>query len=293
MAAVPSDNIPKNLQVMRSNTGTLVIPNRVGHRRILREIFIDGSFSTTKEIELKIGNVTMLSFQSGTWFVLFNRAERRFDNRGALGQLYSIIPDAPRFTAAEDEDITITSNPPVDWITVNYEDVTEGDVKDKTVDGGSQGKRHIYIMRLTHSQPLPATGRYLLDFVDLPPGLSFFTDTKTIAPNQRFTLYMLTTHNAPHTAGKAHTLHLFKDKVEMFTSETNQGLRIDPATEPFDVPEYLYVRTFFGPEGGFVFEPNSRIEAYIDYEKAGSGDLPAKHVQLYLIGVREFIEGAR
>jgi hypothetical protein len=293
MAAVPSDNIPKNLQVMRSNTGTLVIPNRVGHRRILRDIFIDDSFSNTKEIEVKIGNVTMLSAQIGSWFIFFHRAEQRVENRGTLGNLYDIIPNAPRFTAAEDEDITITSNPPVGWITVNYEDVTEGDVKDKTVDGGSQGKRHIYIMRLTHSQPLPATGRYLLDFVDLPPGLSFFTDTKTIAPNQRFTLYMVAINNAPHTAGKAHTLHLFKDKVEMFTSETNQGLLIDPSTVPFDLPEYISLRSFFGPEGGFVFEPNSRIEAYIDYTKTGTGDLPAKHVQLHLIGVREILEGAR
>jgi hypothetical protein len=293
MAAVPSDNIPKNLQVMRSNTGTLVIPNRVGHRRILREIFLDSVNWPPRDVEIKIGNVTMLSCRSNLLFTVFGITGNRFMNRGALGRLYDIIPNAPRFTAAEDEDITITTNPPIDWITVNYEDVTEGDVKDKTVDGGSQGKRHIYIMRLTHSQPLPATGRYLLDFVDLPPGLSFFTDTKTIAPNQRFTLYMLAVDAQTHSAGKVHTLHLFKDKVEMFTSETNQGLRIEPNEDPLDLPWYIDEGHFFGPDGGFVFEPNSRIEAYIDYTKTGSGDFPAKRAQLHLIGVREILEGAR
>lgn len=227
-------NIPPGLQRRGTTTATLIIPSRTNHRRTLEDIYIKDGVSGF--VDISIGNVTFNRIYDNLAQALFIAGlNKKYENRGFLWYLKQKIPDMPLPTATEDEAITIARDSTPDHMDAYFADQEGGDVTDRTIPGGSLSTKKLLIINLNNAAAITASGTYFFDELDLPTGLSPFvegTDLTTggrrIAPNYNVTLYGVAADVPKNVASKTTRIHIFQDTIELFASENQEGLLVDP-----------------------------------------------------------------
>jgi len=291
--ALPS-NKPPSLQRRGTTTSTLIIPSRTGHRRTLIDYFVkaaSGSYS-----DISIGNVMWNRiYDNLTQATLVGDVTERYENKGLLRYLASIIPDFPFPTAAHDEDIVIARAAAPTRIDAYFRDTTEGDVVSHTVAGGSMATRHLLIINLTNASAISATGTYYFDQLDMPSGLTPFSEgtdivagARRMAPNQRFTCYAIAGDFPKAGSSKTTRVHLLEEQIELFTSENGEGLLADP-DQGNELAFDLKAPSLFRLPEPYIFEPNKLYSFKAEASYDGTNALAAGSQKLILIGIREWI----
>lgn len=289
MAAAPppvSAWKPPYLQRVSSTTGTLVIPSRVGQRRILLDYFVRAT--TSGYAEIRIGNATLARiYDNLTQAKLVGDLTYRYEKLGFLWWLSTRFPDLPQFNASQDEDIIITRSG-ASRIDAYFAVVEAGDVTSRNLPGGSQGSVHTFVLNLTNPSAITASGRYRLDGVDMPEGLTVFSDGTRMAPNIRFVVHAIAMESPKFGATKATRLHIFDEFVELFTSENNEGLLVD-VDAGNELSFSLTPPKFFIIDPPYEFTPNRLLSFLVDVTHDGTNNIPAGALKLMLIGRREFV----
>lgn len=290
MAAAPPAQpsyLPPTLQRLSSATATLTIPNLVGHRRRLWDVFVEAASSSY--VDIAVGNVTMLRiYDNLPQATLIGDLTQRHERYGFLWMLSRLIPDFPIINASQDEPIVIKRADAPVRMHAYWEDIEGGDVTSRTLPGGSLSSRHPFILNLSNPTAISASGRYDLTRLDMPDGLTVFSDGTRMAPNIRFTVHAIA-GNFPKAGGsKATRLHIMDERIELFTSENKEGLFIDP-DEGSEIEFSLRPLRAFVLEPPYVFNPNRLLTFTIEATYDGTNALPAGSQQLFLIGIREFL----
>jgi hypothetical protein len=292
--AVPPTNKPANLQRRSSTAATLTIPSRTGHRRILRDFFVKASASGYCDVA--VGNVTLFRlYDNLSQAVLVSSLDKKFRDLGFLRFMAQFIPDFPFPNASEDEDISIVRSASPTQIDAYFEDVTEGDVRTKTVVGGSMSLRHFMPVYLENSGDIKASGEFNFDYLDMPAGLNPFiegseivTASRRIPSGQRYVVYAIAGDFPKNYSSKVTRVYIRDEQIMLFTSENAEGLVADP-----DLGNELSLslsppKIFLLPTP-YTFEPN-RIFTFKGYASHdGTHDLSANTQKLILLGVREYI----
>jgi len=295
VAALPS-NRPPWLQRRGTTTATLTIPARTGHRRILRDVFVQGGAAGTY-IQIQVGNVVLQRiYPNLTQAVLVQTLAGKVGIRGFLWYLATLIPDFPYPNASEDEDLVITHSGSPTRMDAYFEDVTEGDVRSKTVPGGSLASRHFIVINLSNAVALSATGPFGFASLDMPAGLTPFTgdttiatDARRLAAGQRVTAYLLAgDFPSPGGTSRVTRVHIFDEQIEMWTSENNEGLFVDASVAnelAFDLDP---LEGFILPQP-WILEPNRLYTFRGDYTDDGVNHGAINSQRLFLVGIREFL----
>ncbi|MEM3152739.1 MAG: hypothetical protein QXW26_04700 [Candidatus Nitrosocaldus sp.] len=287
VAALPPA-LPSDLQFSSSSsTTTHTIAKRTGHRRTLLDVFVNATSSGF--FDIKVGNATLLRIYDNLAQAKFLAGlDYKHEEYGFLWYLSKIIPDFPFFTAAQDEDIVITRNASASLISAYWKDQVEGDVTARNLAGGSQGNKHLFIMNVSNSTPITTSESYLFDRFDMPSGLSIMTDTKRVSANNRFTVYALAANVPKSGSSKTTRVHIFDEQIELFTSENNEGLLVDPDVNNMLEFSLSPIKLFKLPTP-YIIQPNRLLIMKGDALHDGTNNLPAGSQQLFLIGVREFV----
>lgn len=259
------------------------------HRRTLTDFFVKDGVSGFSDI--KVGNVTLLRIWDNlVQAVLVKGLETRMQKHGFLWYLSQIIPEFPFPTATEDEIISITRDTAADRIDLYYKDQEGGDISNKEVLGGSQAPKQLFVLNMTHLAAITAAGKQVFDKVDLPSGLSFFTDGTRLSANKRFTLYAIAGDFVKNIDTKATNVHIFDERIELFTSEDNTGLVVDDDDESELAFSLAPLKAFVLPTP-YIFEPNRLMTLNMDIVRPGANNLTAESQKLFLIGTVETVGG--
>lgn len=287
VAALPPD-LPADLQFSSSSSSTThTIQKRTGHRRTLLDVFVKAASSSF--FDIKVGNATLLRvFDNLAQAKFVSDMNYKYEELGFLWYLSRIIPDFPFFTAAQDEDIVITRNASAQLISSFWRDQVEGDVTSRNLPGGSQGNKHLFILNMSNSSPVSSSGKYAIDRFDMPDGLSIFTDTKRISANNRFTVYVVAANVPKSGSSKTTRIHIFDEQIELFTSENNEGLLVDPDVNNSLEFSLSPLKVFKLPTP-YIIQPNRLVTVFGEAVHDGTNNLAAGSQQLFLIGIREFI----
>lgn len=278
---------PAWLQRVGSTTATLTIPNRVGHRRTLYDVFVQATASGY--VDIRVGNVTMLRVYDNLVQAKFvSDLTYKHEKYGFLWFLSTIIPNFPFLTASQDEPIVITRDTAPTRMDAYFADTDTGDVVSRTLPGGSLSTVHPFVLNLSNKDAITSSGKKPLDRLDMPEGLTIFSDGTRMAPNIRFTCYAIAGNFPKNGNSKVTRVHIFDEMIELFTSENNEGLLVDPDVAN-ELTFSLSPLKLFRIEPPYVFEPNRLITFTIDVSHDGTNNLAAGSQQLFLIGVREFL----
>lgn len=296
MSAPEPTNKPTSLQRRHTTTATLTIPSRTGHRRTMYDYFVKAGSSDFSDIS--IGNVKWNRIYDNLIdAILVTDLSKKTGRNGFLWYLSTIIPNFPFPTIAEDEDLVIARNSGPTTMDTYFKDDTTGDVKSYSVPGGSRALAQFMVINLNNSAAISATGTNFLDTLDMPTGLSPFSEGtditaggRRISPNQKFTIYAIAGEFVKTAGGsKATNLHIKEDQIELFTSENDEGLQIDPDNGS-DVSFKLDgLHAFILPEP-YVMQPNKLYTFQID-STHGTDNLAVNSQKLFLIGIREITTG--
>jgi len=287
--AVQPPDIPRKYQYTSQAGGTTVtIPSRTGHRRWLHDYFVkDGASGFT---DLKVGNATLLRvYDNLAQAVLIAGLSHRRDSRGFLGTLEALIKEFPVFNAGQDEAIVLTRDSNADFSIAHWEDQDQGEITKRDLPGGSQGKKHLFILNLNNGAAIAATGTTNINNQDMPTGLSMFTDGSRMSANNRFTLYCVAGNFPKNMASESTRVHIFDEQIELFTSETNAGLLVDPDSESqlsFNIGPGAQM---FWLDEPYVFQPNRNLAFKLDATYDGANALAINTQKLFLIGIREML----
>src|SRR6266849_2005016 len=290
MAAVnsPMDLPPKLQRQGVASAATLTIARRTGHRRILHDIFVHNSSSGYAEIQ--VGNARMIRiYHNLAQAILLTDVTKRNANKGLMGYLADNIKDFPLFNGAQDEDVVITTSGSVTHLDAYFEDQQSGDVVKQDNPGGSKGKKLLFILNVSNAATMSTTIAGLeLTSLDMPTGVTLFTDGKRISANNKFTIYAVAA-NVPITATSGVTrVHIWDEFTELFTSENNEGLFSDPNGKSELLFSLNPVNCFWLDEP-YVFMPNKVMSIKVDYTDDGAHHPAANTQQVFLIGIREYV----
>lgn len=286
VAQQPAD-LPRGIQFTRALAATtLTIPNRTGHRRTLEDYWVKDGASGYNDV--KVGNSTLLRIYDNLAIaVMVAGPSKRFGQAGFFRFLADKIKDFPKFNAAQDESIVFTRDSTFDLALAHWSDQDSGDVTSRDKPGGSMARKHLFILNLNNGSAVGATGSYNIDNPDMPTGLSLFAGTTNrMAASNKFTLYAIAAYVPVATASKTTAIHIFDEQIELFTSETNQGLYVDPTVDSqlaFD----MSLPTMFWLDEPYVFNPNRLLAFKADATYDGANPLTANSQKLFLIGIRE------
>ncbi|MEM1944059.1 MAG: hypothetical protein QXE52_08265 [Candidatus Caldarchaeum sp.] len=287
-AAAPAYR-PPWLQRIGSTTSTLRIENLVNHRRYLHDVFVNATASGY--VDISVGNTTWLRiYHNLAQAKLMGDLEYRAGEYGFLWWLAHRIPDFPRINASQDEDIIITASATPTRMDAYFEDVEVGDVTSRTLPGGSQSSRHLFILNMSNSAAVTASGRYRIDRLDMPTGATIFSDGTRMAANIRFTCYMIAGNFPKAGSSKTTRVHIVDEFTELFTSENREGLHVDPDNGNELAFNLSPPKTFWLPQP-YVFEPNHLLVFEGEASHDGVNNLAAGSQQLFLVGIREFLAG--
>lgn len=284
---------PQNQQRRGTTTSILTIARLQGHRRSLIDFFVRAAASSSSEV--RVGNVVIARiFDNLAQAVLVGNLGQRFRDWGLIAWLKQLIPEFPMPTATQDEDIIITRAAAPTRIDAYFEDTETGDVLSKAVLGGSQATKQFFILNMSNQAAIVADGQTLLgvgDF-DMPPGLTVFgggNETR-IAPNQKFTIYAIAANVPVNVASTAKRIHIFDERIELFTSENNEGLLTEIGVDN-ELQFSLNPLRAFLLRTPYEFNANRLLTARIEVDHDGANNLAVNTQQLFLIGTREFIGG--
>lgn len=266
----------------------MTIASRTGHRRILHDYWVKDGASGF--VEIKIGNNTVIRIYDNLAQAQFVAGpSKNFMGMGFLGTLEKNIPNCPVFNAAQDESIIFTRDSAFDALLAHFEDQDSGDVTARGQPGGSQSSKQLFMLNMSNAAAIAATGTVQLTRQDMPPGVTLFTDTTRMAANNRFTCYAVAANVPVNVASKTTRVHIFDEFTELFTSETNQGLLVDPTIDSELQWNTAGLVMKWMPEP-YVFEPNKILTFKIDATYDGANALAAGSQQVFLIGVREYLK---
>jgi hypothetical protein len=248
--------------------------------------------------DISVGNVTLLRiYDNLTQAVLIASLTERFNGMGFMSYLASKIPDFPFLTAAQDEAITIARNAAPTRIDAVFKDQTDGDVTGRELPGGSLGKKQLLIINLNNGSAITASGDYFFDTLDLPTGLSPFTEGtdivaggRRVAPGQKLMLYGVAGDFPKNVASKTTRVHINDEKIELFTSENQEGLFVDPDNGnvlAFD----LSPLTMFWLKTPYEMRPNDLFTFKGTASHDGANNIAANTQKLFLICMREITGG--
>lgn len=280
---------PSDHQRQGTTTSTLTIAKLTNHRRILLDAFVDAGASSS--IDIKVGNVTIARiFDNLAQAILISDLNHRFQKFGFLWYLSQIIPEFPFPNASQDEDITITRAAAPMRMDAYFQDIEGVDVGAKGLVGGSQAVKQLFILNLSNQAAITADGTTDLDAksFDMPTGLSVFGDGTRIASNQKFTIYVIAANVPINVGSKATRIHLFDERIELFTSGNNEGLFVDP-TIANELEFDLTPLKAFVLRTPYEFMPNRLMRPRIEVDHDGTNNLAVNTQQLFLIGTREFL----
>lgn len=281
-------NIPAGLQRRGTTTATLVIPSRTNHRRTLEDIYVKDGVSGF--VDISIGNVTFNRIYDNLAQALFLAGlDKKYENRGFLWYLKQKIPDMPLPTATEDEAITIARDSTPDHMDAYFADQEGGEVTDRTVPGGSLSTKKLLIINLENSADVTATGSFFFDTLDLPTGLSPFvegTDLTTggrrVATNTKLTLYGVAADVPKNGASKVTRVHISQDTIELFASENQEGLLVDPDLDS-ELKFSLNPLNVFWLDVPLVMKKDSLYTFKGDFTKVAADNGTKNTLKLFLI----------
>lgn len=297
----PPSNKPADLQRRGTTASPLIIPARNGHRRILKDVFVQESTGGGR-IDISVGNTTKLRIRTNlAQAIMVQALSGKTGMHGFLWALAQLIPDFPFPNASEDEDITITytvvGGSALTRIDAYFQDVTEGDVQSRNLPGGSLSTIDFMVLNMYNNDAITATGEFEFDKLDIPTGATPFTTSsqvvaggRRISTNQKFTIYAIAADvPSPGAGDKTERVHIFDEFIELFTSENNEGLFVDPevANElafDLDPMEWFVLPT------PYEMQPNRIFTFKGDYTRAAV-DAAAESQKLFFIGIREFLGG--
>jgi len=279
---------PPELQIRTTTTATLIIPKRVGHRHILKDIFQSG-LAAGEYIDVKIGARTMFRIPGELSTIHFIRNhDYKTHLGGALRYIATAIPDFPFPNAAEDEDLVLQASATPTLLTAIYEDVTIGELKSKTVLGGSLAKKQFFIHWMTYDTAIGATGTYSFNKAVMPTGLDGFIDKYVTPANQLFTCYIIAADVPKSGESEVRRIHIWDEFTELFTTETGEGIPVELDTGNLLEFDTQKPNAFILPKP-YEFQPQRTLRFQMDAYFDGTNSLPANSQKLFLIGIREFL----
>jgi hypothetical protein len=291
------------MQRRGTTVSPLIIPSRIGHRRTLKDIFIKES-TGGGQIDISVGNTTKLRIRANLAQAILLQAQNgKMGRLGFMGVLATMIPEFPFPTATQDEDITITYTAvgasALTRIDAYFEDITEGDLTTRSLPGGSESKIDFMVLNMYNNALIDGTETYFFDNLDVPIGASPFsegsdlvTGGRRMSAGEQFTLYALAA-DVPSPGGTSRTTrtHIFDEFIELFTSENNEGLFVDP-TVVNELAFDLDPAEYFSLPTPYVFASNRLFNFKGDFTHDGANDAAAESQKIFLIGIRERIGGA-
>lgn len=298
---IQPSNKPADLQRRGTTASPLIIPARNGHRRILKDIFVRETTGGGR-IDIAVGNTTKLRIRTNlAQAILVQALSGKTGMHGFMWALAQFIPDFPYPNASQDEDITITYTAvgasALSRIDAYFQDVTEGDVVSRNLPGGSLATKDFMCLNLYNNAAITSTTEFEFDKLDVPTGANPFTEStnivtggRRISAGQKFTVYVIAADvPAPAVGDKTTRVHIFDETIELFTSENNEGLFVDPEITnelAFDLDPVEY----FMPPTPYVMDSNRLFSFKGDYTRAAT-NAAAESQKLILIGIRESIGG--
>ena len=286
-------NIPPGLQRRGTTTQTLVIPSRTNHRRTLEDVYVKDSVSGF--VDISIGNVTFNRiYDNLAQALLIAGLDKKYENRGFLWYLKQKIPDMPLPTATEDEAITIARDSTPDHMDAYFADQDGGEVTDRTVPGGSLSTKKLLVINLDNSAAIAASGPFFFDRLDVPIGLSPFvegTDLTTggrrVATNNKLTLYGVAADVPKNGSSKTTRIHISQDTIELFASENQEGLLVDPDLDS-ELKFSLNPLNVFWLDQPLIMKKDSLYTFRGDFTKVASDNGLVNTQKLFLICMVEF-----
>lgn len=287
-------NKPADRQRRGTTTATLTIPSRTGHRRTLTDYFVKAGASSFSDISL--GNVIYNRiYDNLAQAILVKDLETQVRGKGLLSYLKSLIPDLPYPTVTQDEALTIARNAAPTRIDAYFEDADQGDVVSRVVPGGSLATKQLLIVNINNNSAVSASGSFNFDKVDMPTGLNPFQDSSDIVTNgrritksKRLTLYAIAGNFPKATDSKVTRVHVNDERIELFASENQEGLFVDPDNGnelAFDLPTQ---KVFWLPTP-YVMESERLFTFTGEATHDGTNNLPANSLKLFLICMSELI----
>jgi hypothetical protein len=297
------------------SSGGLTIPNRIGHRRTLLDIFFEPETAGIM-LDVTVGDRTFIRLPTfggsaiDAGATILNQEGMsaiadesvKVQGKGLLWWLNETIPfDFP--TATQDESIIILPVTPLGYgslpgsynISAVYLDQDTGDVVNKAVPGGSYASRRLYVNMVTNGIAQATAGQTVLDTAITPKALNpVFDNTNTLA-GYKFTSYIfaydesdLGVTTGGNANGKPTRLHINDIDIELFQPETSEGMFID-ADIANDLAFSYATETAYIPLNPYVFHQNRRIRMLLDTKQlAGGGSDFGANTQLFaMFGIRE------
>ena len=296
-AVVKPIYLPSDFQTRTSTTASLIIPARISFRKTLTDYFVKAGSSDFSDIS--IGNsIWNRIYDNLSQAILVSDKTKRYQGMGLISYLKSLIPEIDLPTVSETETITIARNSAPTEILARFQATDQGDVTSRSVAGGSQSSKQLMIINLNNGSAVGASGFFNFDTLDMPIGLNPFTDAQDLVASSRYvnantklTLYGIAGDFPKATSSKATKVHLTLNKTEMFTSDNQEGIPVDPDNGndiAFDITQPL----FYKLPTPYVWNPNDLLTFKGEASYDGTHSLPANSLKLFLICIAEQIGAA-
>jgi len=282
--------LPKDYQTRLTTSQTLIIPSRIGFRKTLIDYFVKAGSPDFSD--LFIGAIAWNRiYDNLTQAVLVASRGTKYRETGFLSYLKTIISEMDYPSATDTETLTIARNTAPTEITSRFIADDSGDVATRSVAGGSQSTRQLMIINLNNSVNVAASGFFNFDELDMPTGLNPFqqasdiiTSARYVNQNIQITVYAIAGDFPKATASKATRVHITVNKIEMFTSDDQEGIPVDPDNGN-DLAFSLSPLTLYKLPTPFVFNAGDLITFQGEASYDGTNALPAKTLKLFLICV--------
>lgn len=289
--------LPSDLQIRTSATANLIIPARISFRKTLFDIFVKNSSSDFSDIS--VGNIVWNRiYDNLTQALMISDRSKKFREYGFLSFLKSIIPDFDLPTTTETEAFTIARNSSPTEITARFQATDQGDVTDRGVAGGSQSNKQLMIINLNNGSAIGASGGYSFDTLDMPVGLNPFQEAQNLTAGSRYvnsnvkmTLHALAGDFLKATSSKTTRVHITQNKIELFTSDNQEGIPVDPDNGN-DLACALSPLSIFKLPTPYILNPNDLITFSGTASYDGTHPLLVNSQKLFLIAIVEQIGGA-
>lgn len=286
--------LPSDYQTKTSTTASLILASRVGFRKTLSDYFVKAGSSDFSDIS--IGAIAWNRiYDNLTQAVLVSDRSKKYREMGFISFLKSIIPDVDYPSATEVESLQISRNSAPTEITARFQATDQGDVTNRGAPGGSQASKQLMIINLNNGSAVGASGFFNFDTLDMPTGLNPFQDAQDVVAasryvnqNTKLTLYAIAGDFPKATSSKATKVHLTQNKIELFTSDNQEGIPVDPDNGN-DLAFSLSALSMYKLPTPQVLNAGDLISFKGEASYDGSHSLAANSQKLFLICIAETV----
>jgi len=273
-----------NVRYIRADSVTQIVIEKspgVSHRII--DIWID-NVPDRSYVDVIVGTkvVTRLPLKwNDCLFVA--EPEGSFENKSILQFFADLFPGFS-IEGDEDEDITLAFSTTMPSVHVLYLRGPRG-IK-KTELGRSLSDNFVFACPITHTATINASANYSLDNALVPTGFPNIADGFVIPSGRQFVLKALAFGSTSAGATTATRLHVWDERLELFTPETHAGLSVQAGRNVLvaDVTKMQIdvVKDYVIPAG-------RKLTLNIDATYDGTNALPAGSDALFLIGLWQVV----